>query len=164
MEQILVSPIRSWEIIIGKVVPYVLLAFIDACLVLVIGMLLFHTPFQGSVIDCAVLTLLYIITALSLGILISTIAQTQQTALMFALALTLLPTLMLSGFIFPIRSMPFLLQVISYIVPAKYYLMIIRGIMIKGNSLSELYIPAIFLLIMSVGMLSIAWKRFKTHV
>jgi len=164
MEQILVSPIRSWEIIIGKVVPYILLAFIDACLVLLVGMLLFHIPFQGSVLDCTILTLLYIITALSLGILISTIAQTQQTALMFALAITLLPTIMLSGFIFPIRSMPLLLQAVSYIVPAKYYLMIIRGIMIKGNSLSELYVQAIFLLVMSVGMLSIAWKRFKTHV
>lgn len=163
MEQILVSPIQSGELIIGKVMPYILLAFLDACLVLGVGMLLFHVPFIGSFILCAFLTLLYIITALSLGILISTIAKSQQTALMFALVATLLPTLMLSGFIFPIRSMPIILQSLSYLVPAKYFLMIIRGILIKGNTLSELYYPAAFLVIMSSFMLTLAWKRFKTH-
>jgi ABC-2 type transport system permease protein len=163
MEQILVSPIRSGEIIFGKVLPYILLAFLDACLVLVVGIFLFHIPFNGSIFLCALLTILYIITALSLGILISTIAKSQQTALMFALVATLLPTIMLSGFIFPIRSMPIILQGISYLVPARYFLMIVRGILIKGNTLNELYGQAIFLFIMSSFMLSVAWKRFKTH-
>jgi ABC-2 type transport system permease protein len=163
MEQILVSPIRSGEIIFGKVTPYILLSFLDACLVLGIGMMLFHIPFHGSIILCALLTLLYIVTALSLGILISTIAQTQQAALMMALMITLLPTIMLSGFIYPIHSMPVLLQWVSSIVPAQYFLMIIRGILIKGNTLAELYFPTIVLLFMSIVMLSVAWKRFKTH-
>ncbi len=163
MEQILVSPIRSEEIIFGKVMPYILLAFLDACLVLCVGIFLFQVPFNGSLILCVFLTLLYIITALSLGILISTIAKSQQTALMFALVATLLPTLMLSGFIFPIRSMPVILQGMSYFVPARYFLMIIRGILIKGNTLAELSFPAICLVIMSSFMLTIAWKRFKTH-
>jgi ABC-2 type transport system permease protein len=163
MEQILVSPISSGEIILGKVIPYILLASFDALLVLGLGILLFGIPFTGSILLFVFLTMLYIFTSLSLGILISTVTQNQQTAMMFAIAITLLPTLMLSGFIFPVLAMPKLLQYVSYIVPAKYYLMIVRGILIKGNGLAELWHPALFLAVMAFFMLIIAWKKFRTH-
>jgi ABC-2 type transport system permease protein len=164
MEQILVSPIKSHEIIIGKVIPYIVLALIDALLILIIGMTLFGVPFRGSFPVFLLFTLLYILTALSLGLLISTVAKSQQTAMMFALAITLLPTLMLSGFIFPIASMPKLLQYVTYIVPAKYYLQIIRGIMLKGNTLHQLLQPALVLVAMTLAMLSLAIKRFSLRL
>lgn len=164
MEQILVSPIRSYEIIIGKVLPYILLALLDALLILGIGMLLFGVPFRGSFVTFLLFTLLYVLTALSLGLLISTVAQSQQTAMMFAIGITLLPTLMLSGFIFPVASMPKLLQYVTYSVPAKYYLQIIRGIMLKGNSLTQLIQPALALCVMTFVMLTIAIKRFSLRL
>ncbi len=102
MEQILVSPVRPYEIILGKVIPYIFLAFLDGALILTLGIILFKTPFIGSVLLLALLTTLYIITALSLGLMISTIARSQQTAMMMAISATLLPTVILSGFIFPI--------------------------------------------------------------
>ena len=164
MEQILVSPIKNYEIIIGKVLPYILLALMDALLILSIGMLLFGIPFRGSFSTFLLFTLLYVLTALSLGLLISTVAQSQQTAMMFAIAITLLPTLMLSGFIFPVASMPRILQYVTYIVPAKFYLQIIRGIMLKGNTLVQLIQPALALCVMTLVMLIAAIKRFSLRL
>lgn len=161
LEQILVSPVRPYEIIIGKVIPYIALAFIDGAIILVLGMLLFDVPFNGSEILLTGLTLLFIITALALGLMLSTVSSTQQIAMMGALMATLLPTLLLSGFIFPIPSMPVLLQYVSYIVPAKYYLVIVRGILLKGNTFLQL-LPQIFsLTIMSVLLLGVAWRKFS---
>ncbi len=164
MEQILVSPVRPHEIIIGKVLPYIFLAFLDAALILLIGVFLFDVPFIGSILLLALLTTLFIIAALSLGLMISTITKTQQVAMMGALLATLLPTLILSGFIFPISSMPKPLQIISYIVPAKYYLIIVRGIMLKGNDFWQLLTQVGFLSVMSLILLIIAWKRFSINM
>ncbi len=164
MEQILVSPIRPVEIIIGKVLPYILIAFLEALTILILGMLMFNVPFMGSVLLLLLLSLLYIISALSLGLMISTIVKTQQVAMMFAMVITLLPTIMLSGFIFPLNSMPIILQYISYIVPAKYFLVIIRGIMLKGNTAGQLVSQILFLLIMSLVLLSIALRKFRLNL
>jgi len=164
MEQILVSPVKSKEIIIGKVLPYIVLAFLDGFLILALGMLLFDIPFQGSYLLLILLSLLYIITALSFGLMISTLVKTQQVAMMIALSATLLPTIMLSGFIFPIQAMPVILQYISYIVPAKYYIIIIRGILLKGNSLMQLLPQALFLGFLSIVMLRNAVHRFNTNL
>jgi len=164
MEQILVSPIRSHEIVIGKVLPYIVLALMDALFILVVGMALFGVPFQGSFIVFLIFTLLYVLTALSLGLLISTVAPSQQAAMMMAITVTMLPTMMLSGFIFPIASMPKFLQLITWLVPAKYYLQIIRGIMLKGNNFSQLLQPMLALMIMTVGMLSLAVRRFSLRL
>ncbi|MFQ5583119.1 MAG: ABC transporter permease, partial [Calditrichia bacterium] len=133
MEQILVSPVKPNEIILGKVLPYIGISILIALLILGIGVFLFKVPFTGSFILLMLLTTLYIITSLSLGLMISTISSTQQVAMMIAQSATMLPTVFLSGFIFPISSMPKILQIISYIVPAKYFLIIVRGIMLKGN-------------------------------
>jgi len=161
LEQILVSPVRSYEIIVGKVLPYIALAFIDAVFILALGMLLFNVPFIGSAILLSFLTLLFIVTGLALGLMLSTVAPTQQIAMMAALMATLLPTLLLSGFIFPILSMPVVLQYISYIVPAKYYLVIVRGILLKGNTFFQLLPQIGFLTIMSLLFLGISWRKFS---
>ena len=106
------------------------------------------------------LSTLYLLTALSLGLMISTLARTQQVAIMMAIIITVLPTILLSGLVFPIESMPLPLRIISYIVPAKYFLLIIRGIILKGSSIAELWRPVVSLGIMSVILLSVATKRF----
>lgn len=164
MEQILVSPIRSHEIIIGKVLPYILLAFLIGIVILLIGIFLFKVPFEGSVILLLLLSTLYIITALSLGLMISTIAHTQQVAMMLAMIATLLPTFLLSGFIFPISSMPEILQYITYLIPAKYYLLIIRGIILKGSTITQLLMPTLFLGIMSTILLIVSIRKFSTNL
>jgi ABC-2 type transport system permease protein len=162
MEQILVSPIKPREIIAGKVLPYILLAFLDGAFILLVGIFLFGVPFRGNVLLMAALSTLYVLTALSLGLMISTRARTQQVAIMFALVATMLPTFLLSGLIFPIDSMPRVLQFISYIVPAKYFLLIIRGIMLKGSDLSHLWEPALSLAVMTTVLLAVSIKRFAT--
>ena len=164
MEQILVSPVKPVEIILGKVLPYIGLAFLDGLLILILGIFIFDVPFIGSSFLLMLLSILYIITALSIGLMISTVVQTQQVAMMMALAITLLPTIMLSGFIFPLKSMPVLLQYISYVVPAKYYLIIIRGIMLKGNTLFQLVDQIFFLLVMTLVLLGNAIRKFNINL
>lgn len=164
LEQILVAPVKPLELIVGKVLPYVVLASADALLVLLVGRFWFGVPAEGSALLLAALSLLYLLTSLSMGILISTVAPNQQLSMMIAVMVTLLPSQMLSGFIFPIRSMPLVLQAVSYVVPAKYYLQIIRGILLKGNGLSVLWPNALFLLILSSILLTVAVKRFKIRL
>jgi len=146
------------------VLPYILLGLIDALLILGVGMLLFQVPFRGEFLVFLMFTFLYVLTSLCLGLLVSTVAKTQQAAMMMALGLTLLPTLLLSGYMFPISSMPTLLQKITYIIPARYYLQIIRGIMLKGNSIQQLYQAGLSLMLMSAFMLLVAARRFKLRL
>ena len=164
MEQILVSPIKPIEIVLGKVLPYIGLAFLDGILILFLGIFIFEVPFIGSGTLLMILSVIYIITALSLGLMISTVFNTQQVAMMVAIAATLLPTIMLSGFIFPLKSMPDILQYISYIVPAKYYLIIIRGIMLKGNTVFQLAGQIFFLILMSLFLLGNAVRKFNINL
>lgn len=164
LEQILVSPVKPHDIILGKVLPYIFLALLDGFLILILGMFMFDVPFKGSYLLLTLLSLLYILTSLSFGLMISTIVNTQQVAMMIAVAATLLPTIMLSGFIFPINSMPVILQYISYIVPAKYYIVIIRGILLKGNSVMQLLPQTAFLGILTLILLRNAVHRFSTNL
>ena len=160
MEQMLVSPVRPYEIILGKVLPYIGLAFLDAAVIISVGMTLFNVPFLGSPLLLVLLTALYLVTALSLGLMISTRVRTQQVAMMAALVATLLPTIMLSGLIFPIASMPQPLQYVTRLVPARYYLLIVRGIMLKGSGLMQLLQPAISLAVMTALLLAVSIRRF----
>lgn len=164
MEQILVSPIRPIEIIIGKVIPYIVLALVDLSIILGIAHFVFHVPFIGSFIFLILTTLVFIFVALSLGLFISTRAQTQQVAMMGALVATLLPTVMLSGFMFPLSSLPKILQIISHIVPARYFLVIIRGIMLKGNSVGQLWPEILILGCFGLLLVIISAKRFSTNL
>lgn len=164
LEQILVSPVRSYQIILGKVLPYIFLAFTIAIVILLIGIFIFGVPFRGSLLLLALLSTLYIITALSLGLMISTVAKTQQVAMMIALSATLLPTFLLSGFIFPIASMPKILQYITYLVPARFYLLIVRGIILKGSDFFQLLTPTLILAVMSLILLVMSIRKFSTNL
>ena len=164
MEQILVSPVRSPEIIFGKVLPYVVLAFLDAALIIAFSKIVFHVPIRGSIFLLALLSVFYLYASLSLGVFVSTKAKTQQVAMMLALIGTLLPSILLSGFIFPIASMPWILRMLSYMIPAKYFLIIIRGIMLKGIGIEFLWLPTLILFGFGTILLVISSARFKTKL
>jgi ABC-2 type transport system permease protein len=161
MEQILVSPVRPWEIILGKVLPYIGLSLVDAGLIVGLGLLMFGVPFLGEVSLFAALTLLYIVTALGLGLMISVRAATQQVAMMAALFATVLPTLVLSDMIFPLASMPAALQAVSHAIPARHYLLIARGIMLKGSTADQLAAPILSLAAIGTFMVAVAIRRFR---
>ncbi len=164
MEQILVSPIRPYEIIFGKIAPYVILALIDAIIVVVCARIIFGVPFRGSPLLLLLFCVFYVYASLSLGVFISARVKTQQVAMILAQLTTTLPAIMLSGFIFPILSLPIALQIISYLVPAKYFLTIIRGIMLKGIGFHYFHQPAIFLLAFGTLLLLVSVNRFKTNL
>ncbi len=164
LEQLLTAPVTPAQILIGKLLPYIVIAFLDGLLVLIFAKLLFNVPFVGSFPLLLGFELIFVTTALSIGILISTAVPTQQLAMQFALLLTMLPTIMLSGFIFAIKNMPIVLQVLSTIVPATYFLKMIRGIMLKGSGFSVLAPQAGFLALLMLAFLFLAVKRFKTRI
>jgi len=164
MEQILVSPIQPMEIILGKVLPYVFIAFFDGALVVITAKFGFGISINGSLILLSLLSFIYLYAALSIGVFISTLVKTQQLALMIALLATILPSVLLSGFIFPIRSMPIVLRAISYIIPAKYFLIIIRAIILKGSGFLHLWPQVIFLFLLGSFLLLISTARFKTRL
>ena len=153
MEMLLVSPIRPAAIVAGKVTPYIGLGFLSVLLVLVAARVVFHVPLRGSLALLLAESGLYIVTALALGILISTQAPTQRTAMIFALAGLMMPTLLLSGFIFPLDSLPGWLRAISHVVPARWFLLVVRGIMIKGAGLATLWQETLVLIGMTVFLL-----------
>ncbi len=164
MEQLLVAPVSPTQILIGKIVPYILIAFLDGLLVIVFAKLLFNVPFVGSFPLLLLFELLYVGTALSIGILISTGVATQQLAMQLALLITMLPSIMLSGFIFAVKNMPVALQVISRLVPATYFIKMVRGIMLKGSDFAILAPQAGFLFLLMVIFLFLAVRRFSTRV
>ncbi|GIV33487.1 MAG: transport permease protein [Chitinophagales bacterium] len=161
MEVLMVSPLSPIQVIIGKVSPYLLLAFINTIVVLALGKFVFGVPIRGSMALLLAEGLLFIITALSLGILISTIASSQQTAMMMSLMGLMLPTILLSGFIFPVSSMPWPLQWLSNIVPAKWFLRIIKNIMLKGATFHSIWLETTILAGMAALFLTVSAKRFK---
>jgi ABC-2 type transport system permease protein len=154
MEMLLVSPIRPPAIVAGKVMPYIVLGFVSVLLVLVAARTVFGVPLQGSLGLLLAESGLYIITALALGIVISTKAPNQRTAMIAALAGLLLPTLILSGFIFPLDSLPWPLQWLSFVVPARWFLAIVRGIMLKGAGLATLWQETLILVGMTLLFLA----------
>lgn len=164
MEQILVSPVRPSQIIIGKVIPYTLLAFLDGLLIVSIGYLWFKVPLHGSLLFLEGTLILYILSGLSFGLLVSTVAESQRTAMMAAIMATLLPTIMLSGFIFPLASMPDIFRYLSMIVPATHFLEIIRGILLKGNTVLDLSVQIGYLLLITVFFIVVSVKKFHTKL
>jgi ABC-2 type transport system permease protein len=164
MEILLASPLHPVQIILGKVVPYLLLSVVNVLTVLVLALLLFDVPFRGSFMLFMALSGLFIVTALSLGILISTITSSQQVAMMIALAGLLLPVIILSGFIFPISNMPEVLQYFSHIVPAKWYLIIVKGIMLKGVGMAYIWKETLILTGMTVFLLVLSIKKFRIRL
>jgi ABC-2 type transport system permease protein len=164
MELLLASPLRPIQIIIGKVLPYVLLAFIDACIILVMGKFVFQVPIQGSVILLLAECLLFIIMALSLGILISSLTSSQQIAMTVSLVALMLPTILLSGFIFPVENMPWIMQGLCYIMPPKYFITIIKSIMLKGNGFGYIWMETLVLAGFTILFILLSMKKFKIRL
>lgn len=164
MEVMLVSPLRPGMIVLGKAMPYLVLSLLNAAFVLVVGLLLFNVPMNGSYLLLTLEGLLFILTSLSLGLLFSTIAKTQQEALMLSLFVLMMPTILLSGFIFPTSSMPWPLQALSNIIPAKHFIIILRGIMLKGNGIAVLWPQTLVLVGMCVALLGISIKQFNVRL
>lgn len=164
MEILLVSPLKPYQIIIGKVLPYLVLSLVNVFTILLLAIFVFDVPFEGSFTFFFAESILFILTALSLGVFISAVANNQQTAMMVSLAGLLLPTVLLSGFIFPISSMPEILQWISHIIPAKWFLIILRSIMLKGGGISALWFQTIILIGITLLFMGLSMKRFKVRL
>jgi len=160
IEQLIVTPIRSGELVLGKILPYVLLAFFDTLEILVVGTLWFDVPIRGGLGLLLALSGLFLISSLGMGLFISTVARTQQEAMMLTY-FTLLPTIFLSGFFFPLAAMPPVLQAISYLVPLRYYLVIIRSVLLKGVGLGSLGPEVLALTLMAFAWMGIAALRFR---
>lgn len=164
MEILLVSPLKPIQVIVGKVVPYIFLSVINAIVIIVLSIFIFKMPVQGSLFLLGIESVLFIITSLALGILISTISYTQQTAMMISLMGLMLPVILLSGFIFPISSMPWILQVISNIIPAKWFIIIIKGIMLKGVGIGFIWRETLILLGMTLFFILLSIKKYKIRL
>jgi ABC-2 type transport system permease protein len=164
LEVLMVSPLSQGQILLGKVVPYLLLSFLNGCVIIALGVFVLKVPLNGSLALLLAETLLFIFLALSIGIFISSIVDTQLVAMFASLMAMLLPTIFLSGFIFPIESMPKPLQIISNIIPAKYFINIVKGIMIKGAGLRYLWQPTLVLIGMSILFMGMSLRNLKTRL
>jgi ABC-2 type transport system permease protein len=164
MELLLASPLRPWQVVVGKVAPYLALGFTNVLLVLTAARLVFGVPVRGSVPLLLALSLLYTLTALSMGIVISSRAATQRTAMLAALAGLMLPTLLLSGFIFPVEAMPLPLRAVSTLIPARWFILIVRGIMLKGAGVAELWQEMLVLVALTGVLLTVGVRRLAVRL
>ena len=164
MEVLLVSPVRPLMIIVAKVIPYLLLALVILAVILLMSATVLDVPLQGGLGWILVVSLIYILLALSLGLLISNIAQTQFVALLVSAMVLLLPTVMLSGMLFPVESMPTVLQWISAVIPPRYYIQAMRKLMIMGVGISEVWHEVVVLIGMTALLLVVSLKKFKTRL
>ncbi len=164
MELLLVSPVKSVQVIVAKVLPYTLLAMINAITILLAGYYVFGVPVLGNVMFLLSECLLYIITSLSLGIFISTKSDSQQAAFMVSLVGLMLPTIVLSGYIFPIENMPIVLQWIANLIPAKWFLIIIRDIMLKGSDITYVWKETLVLVGFAIFFILLSVKNYKERL
>ncbi|NLX90144.1 MAG: ABC transporter permease [Firmicutes bacterium] len=163
LEQLMVTPIKSIELMIGKIVPYILLGYIQITVALIIGVTVFRVPIRGSLLELYILTLFFITASLGLGILISNVARTQMQAMQMGF-FVMLPSILLSGFMFPRDAMPRLIYYISNLIPLTYYLDIIRGIVLKGIGFSYLVGQVTALLVFTVVLLIVSALKFKKKI
>jgi len=164
MEVILVSPLKPLLFIISKAVPYIFLSLVNVVTILIVSVNILEVPINGSLMLLMGEALLFIITAVSLGLMISTFTKTQQEAQMFSLMTLLLPTLLLGGFMFPIESMPLPLRVMSNIVPSKWFFLIVKDVMIKGLGLQAVWKESLVLVGMSLFFLTLSFSKFKIRL
>jgi ABC-2 type transport system permease protein len=164
MEQLAATPVTRWEILLGKLLPYILIGLVGVGVTALAGVLVFGVPFRGSLLAFTAQTILFLTGALGLGILISAMARSQFLATQVAFVVTLLPAILLSGFLFEIRSMPAVLQAITYLVPARYYITATRGVMLKGVGPDVLWVPTVFMVLFAVVSLALAWRAFRKEI
>jgi len=164
MEVLLASPLKPLQIVVGKVAPYVLLSLVNAITIIALGYFVFGLPVAGNLILLMAECMLFIMMALSLGILISTSTNSQQTAMVISMLALMLPTILLSGFIFPIENMPKILQWIAYMMPPRYFIIIIKNIMLKGTDFTYVWKETLILAGATVFFLVASARRFKTRL
>jgi ABC-2 type transport system permease protein len=164
MEQLLYSPVSPIELIIGKITPYFAISMIQVTTVLLTSIIIFQVPFKGNILTFYSASAIFLLGALGVGIYISLFSNTQQLAMLISFLLTFLPAFLLSGFIFPIDSMPVVLQCLSYLVPAKYFLNVIRGTFLKGSGFSALLPDFAFMSIFAAVFFMMSVNRFKKRI
>ncbi|MDD2278583.1 MAG: ABC transporter permease [Bacteroidales bacterium] len=164
MEVLLVSPLKPIQIIIGKVVPYFILSFINVILILSLSWLVFGLPVKGSMLLLLAESMLYILMSLSLGIFISTVSKNMQQAIFISLVGLLLPTILLSGFIFPIENMPKVYDIVSSVLPPRYFITIVKSIMIKGTGFLYIWKETLILILMTIVFIGLSVKKFKIRL
>jgi ABC-2 type transport system permease protein len=164
LEQLNVTPIARWELIAGKLLPYALLGMVDVLIVIAVAVWWFEVPLRGSLALLLVLCLVYLLTTLGLGLFVSTISATQQQAMMTSSFFFLIPMVFLSGFVFPIENMPTVIQPVTYLIPLRYFLDILRGIFLKGVGLEVLWKDALRLFAWGVGILTLATLRSRKRL
>ena len=163
IEQLIVTPIRPWELIVGKLMPYVALGFFNTIEVLAVGHWWFGVPIRGDLGLIILLSGVFLVTGLGIGLLASTIANTQQEA-MLTVWMTLLPSIFLSGFFFPLEAMPKVLQWLSYLMPLRYYLVIIRSLLLKGVGLEMIRLDVLAMTLFAIGIMTLAALRFRKRL
>jgi ABC-2 type transport system permease protein len=164
LEQLVVTPIKPYQLIIGKLAPFFLIGVVDVILVVFFASLIFSLPVKGGVLLLLLLSLIFLMTTLGLGLFVSTISRTQQQAMMTAIFFFMLPMMFFSGFVFPIENMPTIIQYVSYIIPLRYYFIIVRGLFLKGVGMSILWTQALALLIFGSVILSLSVMRFQKRL
>ena len=160
MEQLMVTPIRPIELMLGKTLPFALVGMVDVALITTVALLLFHIPLRGSLLLLFFCAVLYLMTTLGAGLLLSTVSQTQQQAMMGNFFFTV-PAFMLSGFAFPIRNMPLAVQYLTYLNPLRYFIEIVRGIFLKGAGIAVLWPQMACLVLYGTAMIGLATARFQ---
>ncbi len=160
-EQLIVTPIKPYQLILGKLIPFAILAFIAVFIVLGAMRIVFDIPVKGSLPFLLLSSLFYILSTLGMGLFVSTISRTQQQAMMIAIFALMLPMVYLSGFAFPLENAPLFIQIISYFIPLRYFITIIRSVILQGNGFAELWTEAVILLFMGAAILYMSSKRFK---
>jgi len=161
LEQIIVTPIRSWQLILGKLFPFACIGFLDTLLVSGLAVALFRVPLRGSIVSLVVMTIPFLLCTLSLGLLVSTLVRTQQQAMMSAVYLVMVPMIYLSGLIFPVENMPPVIQKATVVIPLKYYAHIVRGIFLRGSGFAILWPDVLALLGIGTILLVTASLRFR---
>jgi len=161
IEQIVSSPIKKYELMIGKTVPYAVLAYLDFLIIVVASNLMFGIHIKGSIPLLLVTAFFYLIGVLGIGILVSTVTETQISAMFAAIMASMLPSILLSGFIFPIRQMPAALQVLTIVVPARYFIEILRDIYLKGLGLESFWRETLYIMVFGIVMIALAAHRFR---
>lgn len=164
METLMTTPLRPWELVIGKIIPYLFIGLFDVILTSLAGYFIFDVPIKGSFVEFYLLAVLFLIGTSGLGILISTVTKMQVLSVQAAMVITYLPSLILSGFIFPIQNMPLLLQGITYLIPAKYLIIVIKGIALKGIGMTILWAQVLFLLAFAFLVLFVCIKKLKLRL
>jgi ABC-2 type transport system permease protein len=159
LEQLRVTSLRPGELIVGKTLPYLGISLVATLIILVAARVLFGVVIQGPYLDLFLATLVYLIGALGWGLLVSSLVDTQALAFQIGIISAMLPALILSGFIFPIRSMPVVIQALTYVVPARYFLVVLRGVILKGAGLAPYWQDMAFLVLYAVVVLGLAYAR-----